>query len=274
MPKLLSEPHLCQVMKIIVVSQKDIAAMNIKKILLNEFDFKETDEEFDNNKIFAREEYILVTVKKDSIFNNHLDEKFDPEIYIFASRHSSKSELPCLTVHVTGNYSDNKFGGNQKELCLAPSKVICGILKNLEENKIDGFEVCLEVSHHGPTDLKSPLIFVEVGSTKEQWNNLGACRTVAKTIMEFKEKGESAIAFGGPHYAPKFTKLVLQGWAIGHICPKYQFEHFDEKMFDQMIKKTTPEPRTILIDKKGTKGKMKNLLKELSKKHDLDVKLV
>ncbi len=27
--------------------------------------------------------------------------------------------------------------------------------------------------------------------------------------MEFEEKGKSAIAFGGPHYAPKFTKLTF-----------------------------------------------------------------
>ena len=115
---------------------------------------------------------------------------------------------------------------------------------------------------------------IEVGSTMEQWNNLDACRAVARSIMEFEEKGEPCIAFGGPHYAPKFTKNTLQGWAIGHICPKYQFRYFDEEIFDQMVKKTIPKPKTVLIDNKGTKAKMKNTIKELAKRHNLDVKLV
>ncbi len=103
---------------------------------------------------------------------------------------------------------------------------------------------------------------------------MGACEAVATAIMTFEPKGRSAIGFGGPHYAPKFTKLALDKWAMGHICPKYQLASLDGEMFKQMVEKTYPRPETALIDKKGTKSWLKKQVKELSRDLNLDVEMV
>jgi len=182
--------------------------------------------------------------------------------------------MPCLSTHVPGNFSENAFGGNRGELAIAPSTVIGGILRKLNDKKMKDFEISLEVTHHGPTGLDKPVVFVEAGSSEKQWNNLNACAAVAEAIMTFEPKGRSAIGFGGPHYAPKFTKLVLEEWATGHICPKYHFNSLDEEMFRQMVEKTVPKPETALIDKKGTKGWFKNKVKELADAFGLDVQMV
>ena len=261
-------------MRVIITSLKDIAAMNIKKILIDEYGFEKSDDEFDGNKVYQKDETQLVTIKKDSVYSEYLDTKFNPDLYIFASRHRSESGLPCLSTHSIGNFSDNAVGGNKKELGICPSTVVSGMLNELYKNSLNGFEVCLEVTHHGPTELRSPVVFVEVGSTEEQWENMGACSSVARSIMRFKPVGKSAIGFGGPHYAPKFTKLTLQGWAIGHICPKYQLGFLDRDLFKQMVEKTLPRPKTALVDKKGTKGKLKNLIKELADDFGIDVEMV
>jgi D-aminoacyl-tRNA deacylase len=261
-------------MKTIVASVKDIAAMNMKRLLVQDYRFSETDMEFDRNKIYETGEFQIVTINKDSIYADYLDAEIDSELYIFASRHSSESEKPCLSVHSPGNFSDNLYGGNKKELAIAPSTVISGILRELERNRIDGFDVCLEVTHHGPTVLKKPVVFVEVGSTESQWKNLDACRAAVRAIMTHKVNGKSAIGFGGPHYAPKFTKLALEGWAIGHIYPKYHLKSLDMDLFRQMVEKTVPKPKVALVDKKGTKAWLKNTVKELSKDFDLSVEMV
>jgi D-aminoacyl-tRNA deacylase len=148
-------------------------------------------------------------------------------------------------------------------------------LRYLNANPVHGFDVCLEVTHHGPTNLKKPLVFIEVGSTEKEWGQVNACAVAADTIMNLSLNGKgSEIAFGGPHYAPKFTKLCLEGRNIGHICPKYYLDTLDENLFKQMVEKTVPKPSKAIIDKKGVKGRHKKIISELAAKFDLETELV
>jgi D-aminoacyl-tRNA deacylase len=262
-------------MIVIVASANDMAAMNIKQILIKRYGFIADKEQFDGFPVYKKGNYRLVTINKNSVSADHLDRYFSPELYIFASRHASVSGMPCLTVHSTGNFGKNELGGNERELSFCHAIANRSALLHLEKNRLNGFEVCLEVTHHGPTNLKSPLLFVEVGSTEKEWKNLEACSVVADAIMKCSlGTGRSEIAFGGPHYAPKFTKLCIQGRNIGHICPKYYLDMLDEEMFRMMVERTVPRPDNVIIDKKGVKGKHKAMISKFAVMYDMGVEML
>jgi D-aminoacyl-tRNA deacylase len=172
-----------------------------------------------------------------------------------------------LTIHSPGNFGPAGAGGNELELGIAPALYLREGLRRLQEHTIDLFEVCFEATHHGPTSFPFPVVFVEVGSTEKEWDNLDACNAVAETInLLFTAEPEntpSAIGFGGGHYAKKFSQAGE--YAVGHICPKYNLINLDFKMIEQMIEKTTPKPSIALVEKKGLgkeKEKVVTLLKE------------
>jgi len=176
-----------------------------------------------------------------------------PSLAIVASRHSSKSGTPTLTCHSPGNFGKAEAGGNPKELGIAPALYLRQALSHLKENPPAGYEVSFEVTHHGPSSLPFPIMFVEVGSTEKEWKDMTACSFVAEVIRKLVNSPPSkvpvAIGFGGGHYCRKFSKV--SDFAMGHICPKYSMPHLDAEMLQQMIAKTTPQPEFALVEKKG-----------------------
>ncbi len=248
-------------MKLIITSSKNLAGMNIANYLIKKYGFEKTGKKYSGRPVHKRDDILLAISNKHILDINDLDEYFDASVYVFASTHSSQSGEPTLTAHCTGNFGeDDSYGGNQRELCYSPAKLLKTAIKELariNEKKSLGYDVCLEVTHHGPTDLKKPLLFVEVGSGEKQWNHAPAFQAVGDAIMKVcKSKLEEAscIGVGGGHYSKKFTKHVLKNdLCIGHICPKYNQHNLNENMINQMIEKTIPKPRIALVDKKGTK---------------------
>ncbi|MBM3309737.1 MAG: D-tyrosyl-tRNA(Tyr) deacylase [Candidatus Altiarchaeales archaeon] len=235
-------------MRLVAYSRGDVAGSNIAGILRSEFKldgklFVECDD-------FATNVSFLTDLK--------------PEVCFIASRHRSESKMPTLTAHVTGNFGKAELGGEDRELALAPAlylrEAVRGLLKYGSNS---GCSISLEVTHHGPTNLPFPLVFVEVGSALEQWNDLNACRIAAKVINDLMackpEKVPVAIGFGGPHYAPNFT-AVIEKVALGHIMSKYAIEHASKEMIKQMIEKTVPKPQLALFDWKGLSGGEKQMI--------------
>ncbi len=244
--------------KLIIVSSLDKAGINIKNVLVRKFGFTQSKLKFDGNPIFIKDEYWLVTSNRDIIFTDHVN--IEADLYIFASRHSSPQAIPCLTAHPTGNFSDdNSHGGKKRELSLTNSYYIKKALKLLEKFSKEvrlGYQVSQEVTHHGPTSYEVPSFFIEIGSSEKEWTDPRASEVLARVIMNLEEVETrdfvSAIGFGGPHYAPKFTKLSLEtNYAIGHICSKYAIDDLDLETFKQMLEKTIPKPEIALIDWKG-----------------------
>lgn len=246
----------------IVVSKRDLAGLNIARVLIEEFGFEESSETFQGNPVYLRGEAELIIGSKDIIFID--DPGRNVDIYVYASRHRSEKSVPCLTIHPTGNFSlDSSHGGEAKTLGLTNSLKMKAALVNLariaeEFGLTSKYSVSLEVTHHGPTNLAKPLFFIEVGSTPREWSDLKACRCVSKAIIETIEdelEGVSSIGIGGPHYAPVFTKKALATeYAVGHICPKYHVNELTLDLIQQMIEKTHPKPRIALIDWKGLRG--------------------
>lgn len=243
---------------LILYSIKDIAGSNIADILKEKFRNNDEVSVLGNDNVLYMQ-------------------KFDgtPEICIVASRHKSKSGKSALTCHSPGNFGSAEFGGNPKELGMAPANYIRECIMLLENNHASGYEITLEVTHHGPTALNFPIMFVEIGSTEKEWNDSAACLTVAEVIYKVTKSSQKkfpvAIGFGGGHYCRKFTNLT-ESYAIGHICPKYNLQNVDEEIVQQMIDKTIPRPEFALIDKKGVNEK-KRLL-DILESRDLEIRWV
>jgi D-aminoacyl-tRNA deacylase len=200
------------------------------------------------------------------IFCDHLEDHFKAEVFIFCSRHRAESAKPALLVHSTGNLGKEAlFGGNPQEVSIsAPSLVSIALLslyKERQKRDLDEFDVSLEVTHHGPTSLKTPLLFVELGSDERYWVHKEGARAVAASIMECVKEplGEdSVIGFGGTHYANKFNKLVLEkGYKIGHMAPKYAVNELTPNVVKQMISRTTGKVYAALVDWKGLNAENK-----------------
>lgn len=240
----------------IIVSTVDAAGLTIKKQLLENFDFKKTKNTYKGNEIYNYKNFNLYTINDLQIYADYLNE-LKEEILIFASRHSSEKGTPSLTAHCIGNWgTEAKFGGKPRTLVPAvPSLVknyLNGLQKHKEKNSLD-YEVVAEVTHHGAF-LTKPSVYIEVGSSEKQWRDEKAALAIAETIMNdtYLGKYKTAIGIGGPHYHLEFTKLMLNtDYAIGHICPKYAIENFDNEMLQKAISSSLEGVQEIVLDYKG-----------------------
>jgi D-aminoacyl-tRNA deacylase len=210
-----------------------------------------------------------------------------PDFLIFASRHRSETARPAFLAHTTGNWGDNAdFGGNPREICYASALLIkAGLISLLELNKpsiLENFTIDIEVTHHGPTSLDKPLIFMELGSSEKEWAINEAAEVVStaiiNTICRFikykKDKSEKiAIGFGGTHYAPQFKKIMTEGnIAISYICPKYYIKDLDKSMIEQMLNRNLEKIDYFIIDWKGTNSEDKHHLIPLLEDFNVPIK--
>ncbi|MFW9774017.1 MAG: D-aminoacyl-tRNA deacylase [Candidatus Thorarchaeota archaeon] len=280
--------------------------MNIRDKFLdsNFFRFEESAYAWHNNSLFKIEgfsseernadfkehEIYLGLTKEPLIFLNDLkliETEIRPDFLIFASRHSSKTERPAFLIHTTGNWGENTdFGGNSKDLSLTSALLHkAGFLSLINQYTLENlanFSIDIEVSHHGPTILEKPLIFMELGSNKKEWviNEAGEFLAISilKTIFKFIELDESqnqqvGIGFGGTHYAPNFNRLIkTKDVAISFICPKYNVQDLDYELVKKMIDNTSEEVDYFIIDWKGTNSEDKKHLIPLLDQFDIPIK--
>ncbi|MGY5875326.1 MAG: D-aminoacyl-tRNA deacylase [Candidatus Thorarchaeota archaeon] len=268
-------------MRVLVTSERDIASLNIKDILLNEYGFEVTGQSFEGNPIYRCDEStLLVTAKDDLIYCNHLEAHFQPDAFIFCSRHRAESGKPALLVHSTGNFgSDAQFGGNPHELSVSAGSLITAALQTLYEKRNESglieFDVSLEVTHHGPTSMATPLLFIELGSDEHHWRNKEGARVVAAAAMDAARvptDNFTSIGFGGTHYASKFNRLVLErDIRIGHIAPKYALDEIKHEVVHQMISRSKESVKQAIIDWKGTNSTQKAHLFPILEALDIEI---
>ncbi|MFH1316583.1 MAG: D-aminoacyl-tRNA deacylase [Candidatus Woesearchaeota archaeon] len=237
--------------KVVIVSSLDPAGMNIKENL-ESLGYKET-----------------IVVDKPSVNCEDIDKEIKADLFIFATKHQSKAEIPSLSIHSPGNWgtANPEYGGKTRQLCINPALYIRkGFLKLRELNNIN-YDVVIEVTHHGPY-LEKPIFFIEIGSTNKQWINKDAGLIIAKTILHLleTEPKEYPVVFGigGLHTSPILTHAIDKGFALGHICPKYMLNVLDKEMIEQAIERSLPKPSAVLLDWKGLgpeKQKVIGLLK-------------
>ncbi|WP_418284528.1 D-aminoacyl-tRNA deacylase [Halorubrum sp. DTA46] len=171
-----------------------------------------------------------------------------PEVLAFVSRHSGDTGQ-LLTAHVTGNFGPAPYGGEPGTLARAAPGAEKRVVEALSARAPEGYDVGIECTHHGPTDVSVPSLFVELGSDEPQWTDAEAARAVARAVLDLRGTGAAlrseertgtvprseertgtaprseerteprhVVGFGGGHYAPRFTRIVRETeWAVGHV---------------------------------------------------------
>jgi len=234
-------------MTTIVFSSLDLAGKNIADKLIKQFHFERKEDKW------VKGELELIQVETKIVDAEHLYGK-ETDFLVFISKHKSETGKPCLTAHTPGNWGAAELGGKPKQLCPCfPSKLKLA-LRELNSLNDLGWQVCAEVDHHGPL-TKAPALFVEIGSTEKEWANPRAGEIVASAVMKMLSSNETfpaAFGIGGGHYAPSFTKVILEKeYAVGHMLPKYYIDGIDLECFRQGVEKSAERIGLALLDWKG-----------------------
>lgn len=133
-----------------------------------------------------------------------------------------------------------------------------------EQYGLRDYEVSYEVTHHGPS-LKVPAMFVELGSSPQQWSDSLAAEAVAHSAMTaianfeaLTSTNSAVLGIGGTHYNPQFTLMALMGAAtFGHMIPKYAIPNINAEIIKQCVEKTLEKVPYALLDWKGIKSEDK-----------------
>jgi D-aminoacyl-tRNA deacylase len=204
---------------------------------------------------------------------------FDTDYLLVLSSHKSKTAGKMITAHFPGNWGDAKMGGEQRTLNIAHCSALKLLVQSLFKSNKTDWPVLIEADHHGPTPENSvPVIFVEIGSTEEEWADKAAAESVADAIsMSIARKNhahppyEFVFGVGGGHYAREFTQLVLESnYAVGHIAPKYAIEQLDEQMFEQAIRKNVEQIKQVAVLQDSTNRQHKEKIEAFCKKYGVE----
>jgi D-aminoacyl-tRNA deacylase len=249
----------------IVCSTQDRASQNIKNCLLSlrKWTIAGSVDEF---AVFEYKDFRIVEIAEPPIFQDGLDKKiadrgYPASLIIFASKHKSKDMRAILTVHSTGNASEAKFGGAPNKLSQAAPQAVRSLLRSLKTlTENEEYEVTLECTHHGPSNLDVPSVFIELGSNEAQWLDEVAGRIVANAILLLKDSDSPvAVGFGGTHYAPRQTALILStDITFGHIFPTHALNDIDESMVKQAFVRSGAD--FAYLDRKSMKAEERDKL--------------
>lgn len=250
-------------MELLVAYRDDPAGYNMAKFL------SETMKK--DGEIYHGSNYDLLIIPTPAISADWLDEKYDYGGFVFLSKHAAESGVLALTCHSTGNFSEAKFGGNDKQIAIPHPDLQKAYLQTLWKNKsiFSDFQITIEATHHGPTALKKPAIFIEIGTTEKQWTDVSLCSSVAKLVHDILTKPVAsnpvAICFGGTHYPEKFTRELLEGkFSLGTVMPKHALENLDQSLFDHILQQNKMA-KTALLDWGGLGTSKQKLLGFLEK---------
>jgi D-aminoacyl-tRNA deacylase len=255
----------------------------IHACLLQTGSFSKTEKLFEQSPVYYDgNEITLITSTKDIVSVEGLDELFSDVpgrlSYVFISRHRAESGKPSLTAHFTGNFGTSGYGGNSEELSYTRPSLLKNYLLELEKERSDipeKYGITIEATHHGPTSLRHPVLFVELGSSPNEWSDTNAANIIARCLIRGirseKKYPKVAIGLGGTHYSDKFNKVILHSeTALSHIIPKYSLDLFTDVLLDQALQKTTETVSAAALDWKGL-GKHKERIVQLARDRGLEI---
>lgn len=271
----------------IIASSEDIASSNIYKNLISSFDFRKINEKFRGNDVlqfirgntglraFLINGLIHAENLDREIKKSELMDKID--LMVFVSRHVSKENTPSFTVHSIGNWGKADYGGKDRALCQTHPIFLKSFFAELNKNLLNknflllreakNFQVTMEATHHGPY-VECPAVFVEIGSTENEWSNEENGKIISHSIISALNKIENnykvAIGFGGTHYCSNFNKIMLNtDIAFSFICPKHSLEKLDKNLLQQAVNKTHPKVDFAVLDWKGLGREKRRIIKLL-----------
>ena len=231
----------------ILYSKKDIAGINI----INQL-----------KKLAFAPDMPIIELEKESIYSENIDklpELKNIDFIIFATKHYSEKQNPSLSIHAPGNWRNADFGGKPGKACNTSSFILKYLFQQLnkiaEQEKLLDYNITLECTHHGPL-INKPCCFIELGSSKEQWQEQEPAKVLAKTILSLQEYKPNpawipTIGIGGPHYCPNFNKIQLNSnYAISHVIPGYCLP-LSKSLLSEAEEKTTEQIKQVIIDWKS-----------------------
>tara|TARA_E500000331_G_scaffold92037_1_gene88084 strand:+ start:1092 stop:1940 length:849 start_codon:yes stop_codon:yes gene_type:complete len=271
-------------MNLIIASNSDSASINLRERLLEMSSWKKCGTHGNNDMWeltetsgdFCVKGTRLISINQIHIHAEQIDEIFEKENnakidnIIFLSRHKAASGKPSLTVHPIGNWGEAEYGGIEGKITPASPKIMTSLLRKIKENQIEGFDVCFEATHHGPL-LKTPTLFLEIGSTELEWENKTPAKALIKSLLEVKYlNGKNVLGIGGGHYTPRFTEAALtHKVSFGHIVANYGVPNLTEEMVLSAIK--SGNSQGIYFHKKGMKKSEYKKWKVWAEKNQVDV---
>ncbi len=255
-------------MQLLLAYQSDPAGSNMATYISKDMN-KEGD-------IFRGKNFDLITISTPAISADWIEEKYHYDGYVFLSKHASESGTLALTCHSTGNFSDAKFGGFPRQVAIPHPHLQKSYMQHLwrKKDEFSKFEITIEATHHGPTALNKPTIFIEIGTTQKEWTDKKLCESVAKIVIEEMSKEpprhDVAICFGGTHYPQKFNEELIKGqFALGTVIPKHALDSLDDDLFTHILERNK-EAKFALVDWSSL-GPNKQKVVDLIKKTDLEM---
>jgi D-aminoacyl-tRNA deacylase len=263
---------------VLVASTTNLASMTIAEALIDSSGFASTGVNLLGKPVYQKGSLLLAFFDGSIVSPPDLDEFFNPQAYIFLSTHRAESGIPALTAHTTGNFSSEaEVGGNGKELGRVDPALLKNYLRALAARKeeVKGYDITMEATHHGPTSLQKPVMFVELGATEKEWKDKQAATVIGEALLKSLTEKEIwskvALGFGGTHYPRKFTEMSIESdLAFSFVAPKHALEHVDEAMFGQMLHRTAAPVRYAVVDWKGL-GQHKQRILGLASQFGLEV---
>lgn len=176
----------------------------------------------------------------------------EPRFLVFASRHAGDTG-PLLTCHFTGNFGPAEYGGADRSFAPAAPGVQRALVAAFDEFAPEKYEVGIECTHHGPTQVSVPSAFAELGSDEPEWDDPDGARAVARAIRSLAvdssvgtvgdgsapasvsatvgdaEEPRHLLGVGGGHYAPRFERVIREtAWGVGHIAADWQLSELGD----------------------------------------------
>jgi len=209
----------------IVVSRADEASEHVGEHLRKLGDFERVADD-----AYRADGFELREVEDLHIHADDAADAFDadPAFVVFVSRHSGETG-PLLSAHYTGNFGEAEFGGDDRSLAPTCPKAHHAVLDSLRAYAPGGYDVAMECTHHGPSDVGAPAMFVELGSSEPEWRDPEGARAVARAVLDLRgvdPHGDRAlVAFGGGHYAPRPSRMLAEtDWPVGHVAADWSLE--------------------------------------------------
>jgi D-aminoacyl-tRNA deacylase len=253
----------------------DPASRTMRDLLTSSYGFRRTSETFEGKPVFERDAISLVTLGVESINAEGLERHFRAKLFVFLSKHESASRMPALLTHVPGNWGDEtKYGGLPRRICIAPASALRAsllTLKQIVDERGMEYSYGLEVTHHGPYVDTTPSMFVELGSDSSRWTDrraAEACVLAALEAANAEAVEEVFIGIGGGHYAPAFTRFVLNSRAsVSHIIPRHALRNAGGEDVLMAMRRSLEVPKGALLDWSGIdkedRGRLPKLLESL-----------
>jgi len=224
----------------IICSEVDDASQNIARRLLQRVRWTRSSE---GPAKWTYGNFQLITIEGKLIDQETLDQGLTTDLLVFASRHQSETRKgPVFTAHFTGDVSGLTRKESNGVLARAAPRALKLVVETL--TNLSNVEVLVEATHHGPSTIEIPSLFVEIGSTKAEWNDEALGDTVARALLELETRSlgipcPTAVGFGGPHYAVRHADVLLSSdICFGHIFAAYQLECLTREIIREAFEKS------------------------------------